>query len=145
MWLTRPLQRQQVCRKMGPWARRAWYRVRLLQKKMKRVEWWGMTDVNVGGSNNASAATLHHMDTIPVSVINGMQRHFQSQSQVFPSSASFIAPVLLQEKKCASGSAKDCERDWNRDPPSPPVIATLQTTDDEDPGRRRRDAMSSGG
>jgi hypothetical protein len=117
------------------------------RKKMKRVERRGTTDANAGGSNNASAARLHRTDTIPVGPITGTPRQTQSQSQsqVFPSSASFVAPVLLQDKKRASGSAKDRERDRNRDPPSPPAIATLQTTDDEDPGRRRRGAVSSGG
>lgn len=112
---------------------------------MKRVERRGTTDANAGGSNNASAARLHRTDTIPVGPITGTPRQTQSQSQsqVFPSSASFVAPVLLQDKKRASGSAKDRERDRNRDPPSPPAIATLQTTDDEDPGRRRRGAVSS--
>ncbi|KAG1840242.1 hypothetical protein F4604DRAFT_1833168 [Suillus subluteus] len=113
------------------------------RKKMKRVERRGTTDANVGGSNNASAARLHRTDTIPVGAIAGTQRQTQSQSQVFPSSASFVPPVLLQDKKRTSGSAKDRERDRNRDPPSPPAIATLQTTDDEDPGRRRRGAVSS--
>ncbi|KAG1741251.1 hypothetical protein EDB19DRAFT_1828078 [Suillus lakei] len=111
------------------------------RKKMKRVERRGTTDANVGGSNSASAARLHRTDTIPVGVIAGTQR--QTQSQVFPSSATFLAPVPLQDKKRGGGSAKDRERDRNRDPPSPPAIATLQTTDDEDPGRRRRGAVSS--
>ncbi|KAG2336813.1 hypothetical protein BDR05DRAFT_970872 [Suillus weaverae] len=109
------------------------------RKKMKRVERRGTTDANVGGSN--ASARLHRTDTIPVGAIAGTQR--QTQSQVFPSSASFVPPVLLQDKKRGGGSAKDRERDRNRDPPSPPAIATLQTTDDEDPGRRRRGAVSS--
>lgn len=110
---------------------------------MKRVERRGTTEANVAGSSNASAARLHRTDTIPVGTITGTQRQAQTQSQVFPSSASFVPPVLLQDKKRSGGSAKDRERDRNRDPPSPPAIATLQTTDDEDPGRRRRGAVSS--
>lgn len=113
------------------------------RKKMKRVERRGTTDANLAGSSNASAARLHRTDTIPVGPISGTQR--QTQTQAFPSSASFVAPVLLQDKKRGGGSVKDRERDRNRDPPSPPAIATLQTTDDEDPGRRRRGAVSSGG
>ncbi|KAG1733247.1 uncharacterized protein EDB91DRAFT_1348880 [Suillus paluster] len=117
------------------------------RKKMKRVERRGTTDANVGGSgSSASAARLHRTDTIPVGPIGGTQRQTQTQSQIFTGSASFMAPSApLQDKKRGGGSAKDRERerDRNREPPSPPAIATLQTTDDEDPGRRRRGAVSS--
>ncbi|OJA20385.1 hypothetical protein AZE42_06678 [Rhizopogon vesiculosus] len=133
------------------------------RKKMKRVERRGTADVS-GITNNGSVARLHRTDTIPVGVMThgGPQRQTQSQSQsqtqtqVFgasaSASASFLAPSApLQEKKRAGGSAKERERererekekDRTRDPPSPPAIATLQTTDDEDLGRRRRGVVTS--
>lgn len=127
------------------------------RKKMKRVERRGTTDVS-GLASNGSVARLQRNDTIPVNVMThgGSQRpvQSQSQSQVFGASASASAPFMapsapLQEKKRAGGSAKERERekekDRTREPPSPPAIATLQTTDDEDSGRKRRGVVSSGG
>jgi hypothetical protein len=54
-----------------------------------------------------------------------------------------VALVLLQDKEHGGGSAKNFDRDRSRDPPSPPTIASPQITDDEDPGRRRRGAVTS--
>jgi hypothetical protein len=78
-----------------------------------------------------------------------MQAQSPMQTQVFEvsasASASFLAPsVPLQEKKRAGGSVnlgerereREKEKERTQEPHSLPVIAMLQTLDDEDSGWR---------
>jgi hypothetical protein len=103
---------------------------------MKRMERWGTGDVRgTGGSAN-------------VAVRPPLQRQMQSQlqTQVFGSVSISISIVFSTFCAFARDEARGwvCEGEHKRErekekeriqePPSPPVIAMLQTTDDEDSG-----------
>ncbi|KAG2097408.1 hypothetical protein BD769DRAFT_1394520 [Suillus cothurnatus] len=47
------------------------------------------------------------------------------------------------DKEHGGGSTKNFERDQSHDSPSPPMIASPQITDDEDPGQRRQGVVTS--
>jgi hypothetical protein len=130
---------------------------------MKHVEQRGTADVSGMGSSASMMQLGTYMIPAVVIMHGPSQRQMQSQSQTQCLECRhwyqlrFSTPfVPLQEKKRVDGSAKEREREREREketetetetertqePPSPSVIATLQTTDNEDYGRRRRGGVS---